>query len=74
VLEILRQKIHRWAFKNFPSLIDFVKKTKLSELYRGINKKKDFFVSKEVKEKLYSYYQNEIDNIELLLNRDKMYS
>jgi len=70
--EILRQKIHHWAFKNFPSLIDFVKKTKLSELYRDINKKKDFFVSKEVKKKLYNY-KGEIKNMEELLNR-RLYS
>ena len=69
-LENIRIKIHSWAKKYAPWFIDFVKKYRLTELYRKINNKKSFQVDPVVKNKLYEYYKDEIIKTKKLIRKD----
>lgn len=69
-LEKMRIKIHSLSKKYAPWFIDFVKKYRITELYRKINSKKGFTVDQAVKDELYNYYESEINRTEDLINKD----
>ena len=70
LFEKVRIKLHVLSKKYAPWFINFIKKYRISEFYRKLNNKKGFKIEKEVKEILYKYYEEEINETEKLIKRD----
>jgi hypothetical protein len=70
-LEIFRRILYKFFSKKNPKVINIVKKTRLSELYRKVNAKKEAInISPKVKKYLRDYYVEEIIHLEKILKRD----
>jgi hypothetical protein len=73
-LELLRVSMYRVLKKTSPSMLNLIRKTRVAELYRKLNGKKNSLkVTSEIRKELQSYYEEDIDELESLIGRDLSY-
>lgn len=69
-LEYLRVNMYRIFKKSAPSVLNLIRKTRIAELYRKLNNKKDALgITEDVEKELGTYYEEDILELELILNR-----